>query len=231
MRSPERNKSAWLDIWKFDASGIIVNELRLQEVLSMEEKQRAEKFIHAHDRRKYITAHYFLRDVLSGYLPGRSVDLENGLNGKPLLKNNFALYFNLSYRNHLFILGISEIKQTGVDVECIREIDDIPAFCKNFFSSAEIKIIDAAEDEKLHRLFTLWTIKESFIKATAKAFSEPLPLSDLHEFFYKRYAKPAGGGQTWNIEQIEMPRGYAASFAVKAEQLNSKIFNYALPLS
>jgi 4'-phosphopantetheinyl transferase len=232
--SPGKNKFSWLHIWKLDASRSTVNESQLLKDFSAEEIQRAKKFIHDADRKKYITAHYFLRDVLSKYLrvQRKSIEFESGLNGKPLLKNNFSLYFNLSYRDQLFILGISDAEQTGIDVELIREVDDIPAFCKNFFSVNEIKIInEATENEKLFRLFTFWTIKESFIKATAKAFSEPLPLYDLHEFFHRKYAKPAGMRQTWSIGQIDVPDGYVASYAVQAEELNSKIFNYELPPS
>ncbi len=61
----------------------------------------------------------------------------------------------------------------GVDIEKIRPIDF--AIAERFFTASEYRLLmDTAEQERLQLFYTLWTLKESYIKFVGKGLSIPL---------------------------------------------------------
>ena len=219
----------WLHLWKFDSSDTSIDlDLALLN-FSEEEISRAKNFIHDPDRERYVKAHYFLRKVLSKYLKinARDIKFSRGINGKPFINN--TLFFNLSYRDTFFLLGISNCSKMGVDIEKIKSIEDIPLFCENYFALKEREII-TAENNKLNQLsllFTLWTMKESVIKALGSGFLHPLTNYDLNSFLYQNASAPNFDPEnSWTIQMINVKQGFKAAFAIQTSQVNIDIFEY-----
>ncbi len=96
-------------------------------------------------------------------------------NGKPFAPD-CPLHFNLSHSGTWALCAVSE-SEIGCDVE---KIDPAHAdVAKRFFTAAENAQLDeaATEAERVRRFFRLWTLKESFQKATGQGMH--LPLSDF----------------------------------------------------
>ena len=82
-------------------------------------------------------------------------------NGKPFI-NNKNIYFNISHTNSYVITCISD-KNIGVDIERIRKtnINSINQFASN----NEKKYILSKKNNIYKRLFTIYTLKEAYIKS------------------------------------------------------------------
>ncbi len=109
------------------------------QLLSLEEKLEAERFVNDTYKHHYILTHYFLRIILSYYLktdPQDFVFFKNN-HGKPYLKD-IALKFNLSHAKNLVRYAICGEQDVGVDIEWIDETIDWQGLAFEFFTKSEI---------------------------------------------------------------------------------------------
>ena len=92
--------------------------------------------------------------------------------GKPYLQGS-ELNFNLSHSKSLAMLALSK-NRVGCDVQFVEPVSMKVA--KRFFNDNEYKLISEAEseEERTALFFRLWTLKESFMKATGLGMSLPL---------------------------------------------------------
>lgn len=93
-----------------------------------------------------------------------------GTYGKPKLKFPKGHFFNISHSGDWVVCAISD-NEVGIDIEQIKETKTKVA--KRFFSSEEYKIIKqckTTEDQK-KMFYTLWTLKESYVKADGRGLS------------------------------------------------------------
>ncbi len=114
--------------------------------------------------------------------------------GKPFLEFVDGVYFNISHSGTWIVAALDD-RPVGTDVEHVQPIDfDI---CTQFFSHDENDDLMEKED-KLSYFFTLWTLKESFIKFIGKGLGIPLNCFSIKYFSAGRIAilvegKPVGG--------------------------------------
>lgn len=82
-------------------------------------------------------------------------------------------HFNLSHSGNMALCIISD-HEVGCDIELRRE--NCLDIADRFFFNEEKELIDAqdGEEKKLEMFFRLWTLKESFMKATRLGFKLPL---------------------------------------------------------
>ncbi len=224
----------WLHLWKLDAGLVHTDAYAALKILSDDEVERANKFITVRDSVRYITAHYFLRSVLSRYLgvAPSATRFSKDPYGKPCLEQQLSppLYFNLSYRDNLFLLGVSNISTMGVDVEKVREVDDIETFSAHYFSVNERAKISAAaaRPDQLAMLFTFWAMKEAVLKALAIGITGALPDYDLYAFLETPSAVPGfDPAHAWTIRSLDIAPGYKAAFAVNTGEVAWDITEYA----
>jgi len=151
-----------------------------QALLSVEEQQRCQRFHFAHDRKHYLAAHALLRLCLGHYLAcaPESVRLTPGLNGKPELAGQSvqtSLHCNLSHTRGMVACAVTGVGPCGIDVEGIRAMADMDGIAQTVYSADEIAYL-ASQEEAARPLafFTLWTLKEAYIKATGLGMSAPL---------------------------------------------------------
>ncbi|MGM1567741.1 MULTISPECIES: 4'-phosphopantetheinyl transferase family protein [Bacillus cereus group] len=92
--------------------------------------------------------------------------------GKPYLYNKPSFHFNISHSGEWVVCAIDHHAPVGIDIEQIKPIDFEIAKC--FFSDDEYKHLLLQPTEKqLDYFYTLWTLKESFIKAHGEGFFMP----------------------------------------------------------
>ena len=86
-------------------------------------------------------------------------------NGKPYFENEDNIFFNGSHSNDLICVGMSD-RLIGVDAEFIKErkFFDIAS---EYFSFKERKFLKTSKKLEID-FFTLWTLKESYIKKLGK---------------------------------------------------------------
>ena len=137
-------------------------------MFSAEERGRAGRFQFGDDRRRFLAAHHALRHLLGLALdrePGTLV-FETAAHGKPHLRDARGLEFNLSHSGHECLIGISDGRPIGVDVEVVQPVLDADALAKRHFTSSEFEQWGRVPAAGRARVFLRgWTRKEACLKA------------------------------------------------------------------
>lgn len=153
--------------------------------LSSEERKRYKRFVNRQQANQYLLARALLRSQLSkrvpGVLPHEWVFVIDD-SGKPRLADEFSylnIHFNLSHSEDLVVLalgdGLGVRLNLGVDVECIHRPVFSIALAKRYFAEAEwVDLMRLTEQLRIKRIAQLWTLKESYLKASGLGLRMPL---------------------------------------------------------
>ncbi|HWC49127.1 MAG TPA: hypothetical protein VG448_09630 [Solirubrobacterales bacterium] len=91
--------------------------------LPAEERERAGQFLHEQVTKRWVASRWALRRVLAEYLnqPAAAIELEVTERGKPRLRGDGELEFNLSHSASLALVAVTHGRAVGVDLEWIRD--------------------------------------------------------------------------------------------------------------
>ncbi|MGD2085213.1 MAG: 4'-phosphopantetheinyl transferase superfamily protein [Candidatus Aminicenantes bacterium] len=145
---------------------------RLLNCVAPRKKERLKRFYHREDTLRGLFADLLIRDVIIQKTGLNNEDISFTTNdyGKPFLKDRNDVQFNLSHSG-VWVVGVIDHQIVGIDVERVQEIDlDIS---KNYFSPDEHEDL-MSKGDKFDYFFTLWALKESYIKILGKGLSHPL---------------------------------------------------------
>ncbi len=182
-RAPRLNGSdvhVWVLPLKCDAEAVP----DLERALSPDEIARADRFVFAHLRRRYVVARGALRFLLGTYLDTgpESITFAYMERGKPVLdeRHRSHLVFNVSHSQELALIAVSTGGDLGVDVEALRPMPDAADIAERFFSPVEraaLRALPAASRDEA--FFACWTRKEAYIKAIGDGLTCPLDTFDV----------------------------------------------------
>ena len=153
---------------------------RLMTRVSPEKSARIRRFYRMEERLRGLIADILIRSIIIPKTGMENKEIEFYTNdyGKPFLKGKEDFHFNLSHSG-IWVVGAVDDQPVGIDVENIQTIDlDIS---KNYYSPDEHRELMSKED-KFSYFFTLWSLKESYIKIVGKGLS--LPLNSFSITFY-----------------------------------------------
>ncbi len=158
-----------------------------RELLDPAEREQQQRFYFERDRCRYLVTRALVRTVLSRYLPVEPRDWTFSTNayGRPQAVNAAAqdagLSFNISHTHSLIVLGVTQRRALGVDVENVRDRQASIAVADRYFAPREVEVLRAApRHEQQYRFFEYWTFKESYIKARGMGLSLPLDKFSFH---------------------------------------------------
>lgn len=161
----------YINVAQFEDEALFRDKLKL---LSPYRQQKIAILKHDKDKNRSLGAGIALDHALETYgLREKSIEYEFGEWGKPFLKYHPNIHFSLSHSGDYAICSIGD-KAMGNDIELIK-----PGRLKvadRFFAREELVWMYAAQNEAgiTDRMFRIWTMKESFLKATGKGISLPL---------------------------------------------------------
>lgn len=139
-----------------------------EQVLSAEERERAEAIRSPLDRQRYVASHLALRQALSEYtgLQHAELHLSKGSFGKPSLTGHARTQFSLSHSQGLALIAIGGRGPLGADIELLRPVPDAAALAAEHFTHREQEALAALPAHERDRAFlTCWTRKEACLKA------------------------------------------------------------------
>lgn len=155
------------------------------DVLSEEERNRNAAFHSEPARVRDLATRIFVRQVLSRYLgtPAHALKFARTRFGRPFLVQEASeaqgLSFNISHSLEIIVLAVTRGRNIGVDVEDVRRSGRV---LSRYLSGSESDGIAALPPaERWTRFLELWTLKESYVKATGLGLH--LPLHEV-EFLY-----------------------------------------------
>lgn len=145
---------------------------RLLPFVDQEKQTRIRRFYHWEDSLRTLFGDILIRQIILDSMGIDNEDITFSTNdyGKPFLDNDPDFHFNISHSGN-WVVGAVDRHPVGIDVEQIAPIDlDIS---KNYFSPDE-HIDLMKQPDRLAYFFTLWTLKESYIKIVGQGLSLPL---------------------------------------------------------
>lgn len=199
---------------------------KLEAVLSNDERQKAEEFRYQEHRQSFVISRGILRNLLSRYtnIQPKHIQLKYTLTGKPYLANRGEtqdLSFNLSHAGLLVLYAISWGRQVGIDVECIRPMEEMNQVAHRIFSPKEYRKFQKVNQEaRLKAFYNCLTRKEAFLKARGDGIYFPPQAVEVsfEPGFSARVLSIDGKEQEakqWSMHDIKTWDGYAAALVVE----------------
>ena len=212
------------------------------EILSPDERERADRFYFEHDRRHFTVARGSLRKLLGLYLQMDPSDIEfyYGEKGKPSLawriasenKRAFDLYFNISHSGGLGLFGFFYGTEIGVDIEKYKEMRDAESIATHYFCKDEVAVfLSLPESQRDEGFFNCWSRKEAYIKATGDGLSMPLDRFEVSLFPGEpaRFISVDGDteeAKNWFLRELEPAPGYAAAVCMRGPEPRLEKFTW-----
>lgn len=221
-----------IHVWKTNLNINTAQQNELWQLLSNDEKTRANRFRFPHLRVHYIAGRGALRQLCGRYLSVAPQDLvfTYGAQGKPLLSDFPDFSFNLSHSHGIAVFAFAHEMTLGIDVEFIDTTIDYEVIAPRFFSKNEADTLLALpKAERPPVFFNCWTRKEAFIKAKGGGLSIPLDqfevtllLEDTPRLLAIDWA-PEEVSQ-WSIFSFSADEGYVG--ALMTDAVVRKIYTY-----
>lgn len=200
-------------------------DAQLQEFfnsLSTDEQAQAERFRIERERHQFIAAHGVLRRLLGAYLQiePRRLWFEHGPYGKPALKDDPALCFNLARSSGLALIAATRGREVGVDVELLRpDLAGLP-IAAQFFSPFEVEALRALpEAQRVEGFFNAWTRKAAYVKARGQGLSFALKSFDVslapgQPARLLRTRPDPDEARRWSLHALTPAEGFVGALAV-----------------
>lgn len=144
------------------------------------ERHRQAAFHFAADRKRYLLTRAAIRLALAPHagVPAGALAFSYESHGKPFLEplpGAVPLRFNISHTAGLIAIALCSTGAVGVDVENVHARAAPRDIADHYFAPEEAAALRALpDDEHDLRFYQLWTLKESFIKATGHGLTMPL---------------------------------------------------------
>ncbi len=154
----------------------------LDNALSMLSHYRRDKTMrYRFDRGKWLSAGagLLLDNMLREHgLRERDMHYVEGEHGKPALAEHPELHFNLSHSDTLVACAMGN-KPVGVDVQHLVKLrQGLVRYTMSDEEIAKLETMGSSQEKSL--FFTqLWTLKESYVKATGTGLSHEFPAFDI----------------------------------------------------
>lgn len=143
----------------------------LLELVGMERRKRVIRYRMPDDRKRSLGAGIIIKKILNENGFSES-SLKYSENGKPVVD---SLFFNISHAGDYVVGALSDC-EVGCDIEKV-----VPApleIAERYFSLTESEYIKS-ECDKNKAFFTLWTLKESYMKMTGQGMNLPLDAFEI----------------------------------------------------
>ncbi len=197
----------------------------LRPLLQPAEVERVDKAYSAEVRLRFLAARAMQRTVLARYADVDPATLRfvTGEYGKPALAADFAalgLHFNLTHTGGLVGLAVSRHRDVGFDAENLHERTTALKLARRYFTEEEARNLEALPlSEQPARFYSLWTLKESWMKATGRGIAAGLDnaafsLDDKHQVVGLNFA--AYDATDWRFWQFTPTHEHVLALALRA---------------
>jgi 4'-phosphopantetheinyl transferase len=200
--------------------------IQMTSMLQPAERARLDAAHSATLRLRMLGARALQRTVLAGYGGGidpATLRFDAGEYGKPALAREFeslGLHFSLTHTKGLIAFAVGRHRDIGLDAENIDERTTALQLARRYFTAEEARDLEALPlARQLARFYSLWTLKESWMKATGRGVGAGLDnasfsLDGAHQLQGLSFA--AGDAADWRFWQFAPSAEHAMALALRA---------------
>lgn len=209
------NVPAQIEVWQLQLDFQIPMQNTDWMLLSESEQSQAQRFYARNDQVRSIATRVMLRKLLAEKLMVRPQELHLVINdhGKPALKGDIGIEFNVSHSGNFAFIALSSIGAIGIDIERYNHQLDVENLCKYVLTSSEL----GSRSYNIKAFIQQWVAKESALKALGVGIASHLQsisiLSDDNGYYQVIHKKPEW--EILKVWSISAPEGYAAALAIK----------------
>jgi 4'-phosphopantetheinyl transferase len=197
---------------------------RLESTLSPDERARAERLVHARDRRRFVAARGGARIILGAYVgrPAAALSFSYGVAGKPELvarPGDETVRFNYAHSGDRAIYAVRRRERIGVDLEATRALPELELLIRSVCSRGErAELAALPPHERRAAFFRGWTRKEAMVKALGDGLTRSAAGIEVrHGRSAERLLVTIDGDEraaaAWTLQALPAARGYVAALA------------------
>jgi 4'-phosphopantetheinyl transferase len=191
-------------------------------LLSEPEKAQEQSFRFARDRHRFLLTRVLVRTVLSRYAPvcASAWRFHPDAHGRPVILNDLSarnISFNISHTEGMIALAVTSGRAVGVDAELMTR-DISPGLAESCCSAAELSALQALPAaQRRTRFLTLWTLKESYVKARGLGLTLPLRgcSFDLEKSRAVQFDQLDDVAERWSFYRICISESHALALCVE----------------
>lgn len=218
-------------VWSASFQQLISQVEQLTQILSEDEKNRANRFHFEQDKIHFIIGRGLLRLLLGRYLAIEPDQLQFAYSptGKPALVSNSSLQFNLSHSGEIILYAFTSDHQIGIDLEYLRPIPDLKQLIQQFFSVAETSaILSLPASDQLLAFLQTWTCKEAYLKATGDGLAQlqQVEISLIPGEPY-RLLNTELQAKLWSLQTLTLAPDYVAALVVEGQDWHLKCWQWS----
>ena len=181
--------------------------LNARHYVTIDRLVKTDKLINYRDQCLSVMGEFLLICYLRLCYGVENTSFLKGDRGKPYLKGENIVKFNISHTNNIVALAISK-QNVGVDVESLHsasdaEISQLIGFC---FSPKEAQYIESENNKSKLRFFEIWTRREAYFKFLGNGLSikdNKTDIPDNYHFLgikYKDYVANVCSDKDINVD-------------------------------
>ena len=206
--------------------------------LERDERARANRFVSARDRGRFVVGRAFLRMLLArhvGVPPGISASATTLRQARAHWRRPGRAGSTSPIRRARRVCRRRRVQQIGVDIERVRRIADAGSVSRAFLSPGELgRLAALPEPARLRAFYEAWTRKEALLKALGCGLNRPLV--DLEVSFgpgeparLLRSLSDPGEVERFSLHAFEPESGYvgAVALAGRALQVRQRTWRWA----
>ena len=207
IKKHESNLLVCVDV---DKMMVQIDVNQMASTLSEDELVRANSFRDPLLRDRFVAGRFFLREILGKELgmPSSEISFSIENNGKPVVSNSPTSpsnggHFSFSRSQQYVLIGYSESRRIGIDIERVRSFPDMELMAAEIFAEHQfLEWQSLPPAERPLGFFRGWTRKEAVVKVDGRGISDgvrqiEVPLGDMADQVIE-VALPNGSNHTQN---------------------------------
>lgn len=203
-----------MDIWSVHLRSILDSGkdwMRIIPLMSSQLQAKIQKFRQPEDQLRTLCGELLLQRYASEQweIPFSALVKKYNAYGKPELAEYPSCHYNISHSGD-WVVAAFDNQPVGIDIETAMPIE--MSIAERFFSPSEVSLLQEQNEEQKQSLFyTLWTLKESYIKAEGAGLSIPL---DSFSFKFNKnnqveFLLSGKSNTNWYFKQYTIDPDYA----------------------
>ncbi len=225
-----------LHIWHIPLLCELTHKGEDYDLLGEIEKVRANSFIDAIAKQKFIDVHVAVRRILASYLsiPVKQLALDISPLDKPILAPrlyDLDLRFNLSHSGDMAVFAITIGADVGIDLEQINIKRKIAGIAQRYFSEQTLDaLMSLAEPQQKMAFLRVWTQYEAYKKAQGQGLrgGDPKLSFALNEYPANQFRPlfPEQTPSTWRVAGLNLSAKWVGAVVVQHRKESIKISDF-----
>jgi len=213
-----------IEIRQIDLDRPLNPDANLDAILSVEERNRAERYIYARDALRFKHCRAMLRLGLAWYLQEvpQNILLAANSHGKPYHAEDSSLHFNVTHSGGLGLIAFTTLGEVGIDVEeNHRDVEALEIAAQNFTGNEAAMVAETRTPQEQARIFLrFWTRKEAVLKAAGCGIPQGLDTVEVSKQpvnIVRFSSAPDGTTESnWRVQDLDLIDGFTGAVAAPA---------------